>query len=68
MSQDLGDILVATGAIDEAQLQRARVHQRNGGLALEEAVLALGVADEPTVYRALAKSEGLPFIDLGRGR
>ncbi|MEM6567184.1 MAG: GspE/PulE family protein [Planctomycetota bacterium] len=68
MSQDLGDILVSSGALDDAQLQRARAHQRNGGLALEEAVIALGLVEEPTVYRALAKAEGLPFVDLGKGK
>ncbi|MEM9801324.1 MAG: GspE/PulE family protein [Planctomycetota bacterium] len=68
MSQDLGDILVTSGALDEAQLQRARAQQRNGGVALEEALVSLGLADEATVYRALAKAEGLPFVDLNRGR
>ena len=68
MSQDLGDILVASGALQEADLQRARAHQRNGGVALEEALASLGLADEPTIYRALAKAEGMPFIDLSRGK
>ena len=69
MSQDLGEILVATRERSrEADLQRARARQRNGGVALEEALAALGLADEPTIYRALAKAEGMPFVDLSKGK
>jgi type IV pilus assembly protein PilB len=68
LSQDLGDILVSTGAIDEAQLREAMAQQRGGGISLEEAVLGLGFSDEATVYRALAKASGLPFVDLSKGK
>ena len=37
-------------------------------MALEEALASLGLVDEPTVYRALAKSEGMPFVDLSKGK
>lgn len=68
LSQDLGDILTGSGALDEAQLREARAHQRTTGEALEEALVSLGVADEATVWRALAKSNSLPFVDLSKGR
>ena len=75
MSQDLGEILVASGALQESDLQRARAHQRNGGVALEEALASLGLVDEPTVYRALAKADILtrasyryPSVSSGMGK
>ena len=46
VSQDLGEILVASGALQESDLQRARAHQRNGGVALEEALAASSAFEE----------------------
>ncbi|MEM8713133.1 MAG: ATPase, T2SS/T4P/T4SS family, partial [Planctomycetota bacterium] len=68
MSQDLGDILLSSGAIDDAQLREAKAQQRGGGVPLEEAILGLGFADESTVYRALAKASAMPFVDLDKGK
>ena len=68
LSQELGDILTASGALGESQLREARGHQRTTGESLEEAVVSLGFADEATVWRALAKANSMPFIDLGKGR
>lgn len=65
---DLGDILVQSGALDAAQIRAARARQREAGEALEESILALGLADESTIWRALAKANGLPFVDLSKGR
>ncbi len=65
---DLGDILVQSGALDAAQVRAARARQREAGEALEEALLALGLTDESTIWRALAKANALPFVDLSKGR
>ncbi len=68
LSPTLGELLVASGAITEAQHSEARAHQRNRGVRLGEALLALGYADEVTVTRAWAKEQGMPFVDLDKGR
>jgi type IV pilus assembly protein PilB len=68
MSRQLGEYLVESGAISEAQLREALAYQRNGGLPLGEAIQRLGFADETTVARAIAKQQGLPFVDLDKGR
>ena len=68
MSKPLGELLVESGALSEAQLREALAYQRNGGLQLGEAIQRLGFADEATVARALAKQQGLPFVDLDKGR
>lgn len=51
-----------TGAVSAADLEKATAMARTRGLALEKALVAIG-ADEDAVYRALAKSHGLPFVD-----
>ncbi len=68
MSKQLGELLVESGALSEAQLREALAYQRNGGLQLGEAIQRLGFADEATVARAVAKQQGLPFVDLDKGR
>lgn len=67
MSTDLGDLLLSSGALSEAQLREALAHQRGGDRTLAEAVLDLSLCDEATVYRAIAKQNGMPFVDLDRG-
>jgi type IV pilus assembly protein PilB len=53
--------------LDEAQLREARSMER-GGLSLQEALTRQGAVDEGTLYRALAKQHGIPFVDLDKGR
>jgi type IV pilus assembly protein PilB len=54
--------------VTEAQLKEALTHQRTKGIRLGEALLALGHADEATVGRAVAKQQGMPFVDLAKGK
>jgi len=68
VSQDLGAILVSSGAITEEQLREGLAYQRNAGMPLGQALVKLGHAEEAAVARALAKSAGLPFVDLEKGR
>ncbi len=68
VSDSLGELLVASGSVSEAQLREAMAFQKSGGLRLEEALLKLGHLDETTLSRALAKSLGLAFVDLSRGK
>ncbi len=68
MSQLLGEMLVSAGVLSEPQLREAIAFQRNGGLRLGEALLKLGHIDEGTLYRTIAKQQGLPFVDLDKGK
>ncbi len=68
MSQSLGDVLLAQGALNEAQLREAIAFQRNGGVRLADALLKLAMLDEATIWRAWAKSDSLPFVDLAKGK
>ncbi len=68
MSPTLGELLVASGAITEAQHSEALAYQRKRGLRLFEALVELGFAEEREVARAWAKEQGMPFVDLERGR
>ncbi len=68
MSQPLGEMLVAAGAINEVQLREALAYQRNGAVRLGEALLKLALVDETTLYRTLARQQGMPFVDLDKGR
>ena len=67
VTDELADILTASGAIDAEGLRQAQARQRGGGLSLAEAILDLGLADEATVWRGLAKESGMPFVDLDKG-
>ncbi|MCB9915740.1 MAG: Flp pilus assembly complex ATPase component TadA [Planctomycetes bacterium] len=66
MTRSLGETLVASGVLSEAQLREAQSFQRNGDLSLPAALQKLGLADETEVARAWAKLEGLPFVDLSK--
>jgi type IV pilus assembly protein PilB len=68
VSQPLGELLLSSGVVDEAQLREAQAYQRNGGVRLGEALVKLGFADEAAIARALARQQGLPFVDLDKGR
>ncbi|MBI5363032.1 MAG: Flp pilus assembly complex ATPase component TadA, partial [Planctomycetes bacterium] len=68
MTQLLGEMLVAAGAVTEAQVREALAYQRNGAMRIGEALVKLGATDEGTVFRTLAKQQGLPFVDLEKGK
>ena len=66
--ESIGELLVGSGALTEEQLKEGLSYQRNRGLRLGEALEQLGILDEVTLTRHLAKQQGLPFVDLGKGR
>jgi len=68
LNRTLGEMLVEARALTEAQLKEALTYQRNGSVHLGEALLRLGFIDETTLARTLAKQQGLPFVDLEKGR
>jgi type IV pilus assembly protein PilB len=61
-------VLVAGKVLTEAQLDEAlRVQREDKGRRrrLGEVIIALGLADEVQIARALSDQLGLPFLDLG---
>ncbi|HXV37744.1 MAG TPA: hypothetical protein VEC18_11375 [Myxococcota bacterium] len=63
----LGQMLVAAGAIDAAQLTEALAEQKRTGGLLGMAMLRLGLVDESTLVRVLASQLNLPVVQL-RGK
>ena len=66
MTRSLGEHLVASGVISQAQLKEVLAQQREGDFSLAEMLVRLGHADETTVARAQAKVEAMPFVDLSK--
>ncbi|MGE0784905.1 MAG: hypothetical protein AB7S26_04390 [Sandaracinaceae bacterium] len=60
----LGDMLVAAGVIDEAQVAEALEHQRANGLRLGEALVALGHLGEAEMTQMLSSQLSIPWVDL----
>ena len=69
MSQPkLGQILRAAKLVDDAQLKEAIEKASNEGMRTGEALVELGHCTEVHVAKALAKQQGIPFIDLEKNR
>ena len=58
------EALLRERIVSRAGLERAIQHARTSGVALQDAVVTLGLVDEPTIYRMLATAAQLPFADL----
>jgi type II secretory ATPase GspE/PulE/Tfp pilus assembly ATPase PilB-like protein len=58
----LGDALLKTGAITQAQLDQALAQQRTTGALLGQILLSLNFITEETLARALAREAGVPFV------
>ncbi|QDU85394.1 Type II/IV secretion system protein [Planctomycetes bacterium Pla163] len=67
MANELGEMLIAAGVVDADKVRAALVWARERRKTLAEGLIELGHADEASVYRGLAKIEGLPFVDLSKG-
>jgi len=64
--QRIGEILVKWGVVTPAGVEEALQHARAEGLRLGEALVALGLADEEDVTKALASQHDMEYIDLDR--
>lgn len=62
--QKLGDLLVAAGTIDEAQLAAALGEQKTWGRPLGMTLVRMGFVDEHTLIHALASQLKLPVVQL----
>jgi type IV pilus assembly protein PilB len=68
VSQFLGEMMLAAGAITAEQLREAMTMHRTSSVKIGEALLKLGHVDEATLARFLAKQQGMPFVDLDKGK
>jgi len=62
--QPLGRLLVARGLISPGQLRRALRIQERDGSRLGDILVSEGMTTYLPLYRAIAQSYGLPFVDL----
>jgi len=62
----LGEILCEWGVVTPAGVQEALQHAQEEGLRIGEALIALGLADEDDVTKALASQYDMEYIDLDR--
>jgi type IV pilus assembly protein PilB len=62
-AKEAGDLLLEAGKINEQQLEQVRRRQRRLNLAQHRAVVDLNFASEEDAWRALAKANGLEFVD-----
>jgi len=60
----LGDLLVETNTITEAELDGALAYQKQTGLRLGDVLLALNLVTERQMREALCKQLRVPFVDL----
>ena len=56
-------LLLEANVLDDARLQKAEAASSSRGTPLERTIVALNLADEATVWRALAKAHGMKFVD-----
>jgi len=61
-------MLLSAGLVSEAQLREGLTQQHTRGIRIGEALVQLGHIDEATLARVLAKQQGLPFVDLYKGK
>ncbi len=67
MHKQIGQILLAMGAIDERKLKEGLEHQKRvPGTKLGQSLLELGFIDETQLTKALCRQFNLPFVDLSR--
>ena len=62
----LGEILVKWGVVAQSGVEEALEHARSEGIRIGEALIALGLADEEDVTKALATQYDMEYIDLDR--
>lgn len=64
----LAQLLVREKLLDEAEVERAQAHAGKRGLSLERAILSLELAEPEALFRLVAKSVGIPYVDPRRAK
>lgn len=62
-SEKFRRLILEANVLDDARLQKAEAAASSRGASLERTIVALNLADETTVWRALAKAHGMKFVD-----
>ena len=62
-SKEAGDLLLEAGKITQEQLEQVRRRQRRLNLPQHRALVDLNFASEEDAWRAVAKANGLEFVD-----
>jgi len=62
--KQIGQLLIESGLITEAELKEALVYQREQGLVLGKAVVAMGLVAERDLLKVLGDHLGLPSLDI----
>lgn len=62
----LGELLVASGALTRDQLDNALARQKNQKLPIGQLLVKLGFVTDDTMRLALSSQLGVPFIDLDK--
>ncbi len=62
----LGEILQEWGVVTEGMVEEALAHAQEEGIRIGEALVALGLADEEDVTKALATQYDMEYMDLER--
>ena len=62
-SETFRRLLLEANVLDDARLAKAEAAAQSRGTPLERTVVALNLADEAIVWRALAKAHGMKFVD-----
>jgi len=60
----LGDTLIQDGLINQAQLERALVLQKQSGKRLGEVLVEMGLVTEQDIVEVLGRQLGIPYINL----
>ena len=66
-TEKLGEILVKTGVVSEAQMAKALEVQRGSSKLIGEVLVELGLATEVQIATAISKQLGIPFISSTSG-
>jgi type IV pilus assembly protein PilB len=61
----IGELLVQSGRLDKTQLERALELQRERGVRLGDAIVALGFLSQPVVLTEVARQRAVPYVELG---
>lgn len=62
-SETFRRLLLEANVLDDARLAKAEAAAQSRGVPLERTIVSLNLADETTVWRALAKAHGMKFVD-----
>ncbi len=64
--KQLGQLLLESGLINDAQLNEALAYQRENGLVLGKAVVSMGLVAERDLLKVLGDHLGLPSLDISK--